>query len=72
TLAGANVAFYHYLAQKYPDLHFQASGGVASLTEFSALRSAGVKGVILGRALLEGQFTVKEAILCWQNVSSHA
>ncbi|HAM4589728.1 1-(5-phosphoribosyl)-5-((5-phosphoribosylamino)methylideneamino)imidazole-4-carboxamide isomerase, partial [Escherichia coli] len=24
-------------------------------------------GVIVGRALLEGKFTVKEAIACWQN-----
>ncbi|MDZ9006536.1 hypothetical protein SND16_03100, partial [Escherichia coli] len=23
--------------------------------------------VIVGRALLEGKFTVKEAIACWQN-----
>ncbi|MGR6049015.1 1-(5-phosphoribosyl)-5-((5-phosphoribosylamino)methylideneamino)imidazole-4-carboxamide isomerase, partial [Salmonella enterica] len=27
-----------------------------------------VRGVIVGRALLEGKFTVKEAIQCWQNV----
>ncbi|EIF4595982.1 1-(5-phosphoribosyl)-5-((5-phosphoribosylamino)methylideneamino)imidazole-4-carboxamide isomerase, partial [Salmonella enterica subsp. enterica serovar Braenderup] len=26
------------------------------------------RGVIVGRALLEGKFTVKEAIQCWQNV----
>ncbi|MGN9280836.1 1-(5-phosphoribosyl)-5-((5-phosphoribosylamino)methylideneamino)imidazole-4-carboxamide isomerase, partial [Escherichia coli] len=25
------------------------------------------RGVIVGRALLEGKFTVKEAIACWQN-----
>lgn len=72
TMAGANVTFYQYLTQKYPDLHLQASGGVANLLEFPALRAADVKGVILGRALLEGQFTVKEAVSCWQNASSHA
>ncbi|HBH16186.1 MAG TPA: 1-(5-phosphoribosyl)-5-((5-phosphoribosylamino)methylideneamino)imidazole-4-carboxamide isomerase, partial [Leclercia adecarboxylata] len=27
----------------------------------------GVRGVIVGRALLEEKFTVKEAIQCWQN-----
>ena len=28
---------------------------------------AGVGGVILGRSLLEGKFTVEEAIACWQD-----
>ena len=27
----------------------------------------GVRGVIVGRALLEGKFNVTEAIQCWQN-----
>ena len=31
------------------------------------LLGTGVRGVIVGRALLEGKFTVKEAIACWQN-----
>ncbi|MDK1363603.1 1-(5-phosphoribosyl)-5-((5-phosphoribosylamino)methylideneamino)imidazole-4-carboxamide isomerase, partial [Klebsiella quasipneumoniae] len=26
-----------------------------------------VRGVIVGRALLEGKFNVTEAIQCWQN-----
>ena len=28
---------------------------------------AGAKSVVLGRSLLEGKFTVEEAIKCWQN-----
>jgi phosphoribosylformimino-5-aminoimidazole carboxamide ribotide isomerase len=42
-----------------------ASGGVASLTDISNLKtlfSEGVVGVITGRALYEGRFTVTEAI----------
>ena len=31
------------------------------------LRGTGVRGVIVGRALLEGKFNVTEAIQCWQN-----
>ena len=39
-----------------------ASGGVSSLDELKALRETGVAGVIVGKALYEGRFTVEEAI----------
>jgi len=42
----------------------QASGGVRSLDDIRAAREAGAQGVILGRALLEGRFTLKEALAC--------
>lgn len=66
TLSGSNVELYRYLAKTYPNIAFQASGGIGNLNDIKALKDTGVKGVILGRALLEGKFTVKEAIECWQ------
>ncbi|HZX70927.1 MAG TPA: HisA/HisF-related TIM barrel protein, partial [Rhodanobacter sp.] len=42
----------------------QASGGVRSLEDIRAARDAGAQGVILGRALLEGSFSVGEALAC--------
>jgi phosphoribosylformimino-5-aminoimidazole carboxamide ribotide isomerase len=39
-----------------------ASGGVGSLGDLVALRDVGVAGVIVGRALYEGAFTIEEAI----------
>lgn len=66
TLSGSNVELYRYLAKTYPNIAFQASGGIGNLNDINALKDTGVKGVILGRALLEGKFTVKEAIECWQ------
>lgn len=39
-----------------------ASGGIRSLSDISMLRSLGVYGVIIGRALYEGLFTLKEAL----------
>jgi phosphoribosylformimino-5-aminoimidazole carboxamide ribotide isomerase len=39
-----------------------ASGGVGSLADLAALRGLGVPGVIVGRALYEGAFTVEEAV----------
>lgn len=39
-----------------------ASGGVGSLDDLKALQQAGVAGVIIGRALYDGAFTLQEAL----------
>lgn len=67
TLSGSNVALYRELCSKYPQLAWQASGGIGALSDIKALIGSGVAGVILGRSLLEGKFTLQEAIACWQN-----
>ncbi|WP_369790615.1 1-(5-phosphoribosyl)-5-[(5-phosphoribosylamino)methylideneamino]imidazole-4-carboxamide isomerase [Rouxiella sp. WC2420] len=67
TLAGSNVELYREVCQRFPQVAFQASGGIGSLDDIAALRGSGVKGVIVGRALLDGKFNVSEAISCWQN-----
>ncbi|KLU16818.1 MULTISPECIES: 1-(5-phosphoribosyl)-5-[(5-phosphoribosylamino)methylideneamino]imidazole-4-carboxamide isomerase [Xenorhabdus] len=67
TLSGSNIALYQEISQQYPQIQFQASGGIGSLTDISPLPASGVTGVIVGRALLEGKFTLTEAIQCWQN-----
>ncbi len=67
TLQGPNVSLYAELVQKYPQIQWQASGGVGSLADIKALKPTGVAGVILGRALLEGKFTAEEAMQCWQD-----
>lgn len=67
TLKGANVALYRDVCACYPQVAFQASGGIGGLDDIAALRGSGVRGVIVGRALLDGKFNVAEAIECWQN-----
>lgn len=67
TLAGSNVELYREVTAHYPQVAFQASGGIGSLDDIAQLRDSGVKGVIVGRALLDGKFSVTEAISCWQN-----
>lgn len=67
TLQGSNVSLYQDVCSKFPQISWQASGGIGGLDDIRALRPTQVGGVILGRALLEGKFTVKEAIACWQN-----
>ncbi|MBS1345010.1 MAG: 1-(5-phosphoribosyl)-5-[(5-phosphoribosylamino)methylideneamino]imidazole-4-carboxamide isomerase [Sutterella sp.] len=67
TLAGPNTALYAKLAQTFPTIDFQASGGIGSLDDIRAVSHTGATGVIVGRALLEGKFTLEEAIECWPN-----
>lgn len=67
TLAGSNVELYRDLKRAYPSIIWQASGGVASLAELETLKSANCDSVILGKSLLTGQFTLPEALTCWQN-----
>jgi len=67
TLSGSNVELYREVCARFPQVGFQASGGIGGLDDIAALRGSGVTGVIVGRALLEGKFTAAEAISCWQN-----
>ena len=46
-----------------------ASGGVASLEDLVALTGTGVEGVVVGTAIYEKKFTLKEALEVVKNVS---
>jgi phosphoribosylformimino-5-aminoimidazole carboxamide ribotide isomerase len=63
-LTGPNTALYASLVKQFPSLLLQASGGVSSLADLRALRATGVAGAIVGRALYENRFTLKEALAC--------
>lgn len=62
-LAGLNLAATEALARAVP-IPVIASGGVASVEDVRAVRAstAGIEGVILGRALYDGRLTPAEAI----------
>ena len=68
-LAGSNKALYRTLCVKYPQVGFIASGGIGSLSDIQDLCTLGLDSIIVGRALLENRFTVKEAIACLPNES---
>jgi phosphoribosylformimino-5-aminoimidazole carboxamide ribotide isomerase len=63
-LTGPNSALYRQLSQKFPTLQIQASGGVSSLDDLRVLKTTGSAGAIVGRALYEKKFTLKEALAC--------
>ncbi|MCV3397102.1 1-(5-phosphoribosyl)-5-[(5-phosphoribosylamino)methylideneamino]imidazole-4-carboxamide isomerase [Campylobacter sp. RKI_CA19_01116] len=66
TMSGANITLYKALHEKFPHLQTQASGGVASLEDFKKLNGI-VSGIIVGKALLDKEFSIKEAKECLQN-----
>uniref|UniRef100_UPI000B35B4E1 1-(5-phosphoribosyl)-5-[(5- phosphoribosylamino)methylideneamino]imidazole-4- carboxamide isomerase n=1 Tax=Thaumasiovibrio occultus TaxID=1891184 RepID=UPI000B35B4E1 len=66
TLAGSNVDLYRDLCAQYPQVAFQSSGGIGSLDDIAALKGTGVKGVIVGRALLDGKFSAEDAFRTWE------
>lgn len=63
-LTGPNSALYARLVKKFPALQIQASGGVSSLDDLRVLKTTGSAGAIVGRALYEKKFTLKEALAC--------
>ncbi|MCP4321470.1 MAG: 1-(5-phosphoribosyl)-5-((5-phosphoribosylamino)methylideneamino)imidazole-4-carboxamide isomerase, partial [Alteromonadales bacterium] len=67
TLEGSNVDLYKEMVVAFPTVNWQASGGIGSLDDIADVARSGAQGMIVGRALLEGKFTVAEAITCWQN-----
>ena len=65
TLGGPNIAAMKRLSEAAPPLRLIASGGISSLDDLARLRDldvANLDGIIVGRALYEGRFTVSEAL----------
>ena len=61
TLSGPNIAAVCEMAE-VTGKNVIASGGVSSLADLHALNAEGVKGAIVGKALYENRFTLKEAL----------
>ncbi len=49
-------------AVEYPNAKVIAAGGIGSINDLTALKQVGVQGAVIGKALYEGRFTLKEAI----------
>ncbi|MCK4753734.1 MAG: 1-(5-phosphoribosyl)-5-[(5-phosphoribosylamino)methylideneamino]imidazole-4-carboxamide isomerase [Calditrichia bacterium] len=59
-LQGTNLNMYRAIKQKQPHLFLIASGGVAQIDEIESLDRIGVNGVIIGKALYEGQIELSQ------------
>ena len=67
TLQGMNTKLYKDLAKTFASIQTQASGGLCDLDDLKNLNGV-CGGIVAGKALLDGIFTVKEGIECLQNV----
>lgn len=61
TLSGPDLDTLREACQ-YPNVEVIAAGGIGSLNDLVALKRLGVEGAVIGKALYEGRFTLKEAI----------
>jgi phosphoribosylformimino-5-aminoimidazole carboxamide ribotide isomerase len=61
TLSGPDLDTLREACQ-YPDVEVIAAGGIGSLNDLVALKRVGVAGAVIGKALYEGRFTLKEAL----------
>jgi phosphoribosylformimino-5-aminoimidazole carboxamide ribotide isomerase len=71
-LTGPNQALYRDAVRRFPQVQWQASGGVASASDLQALRTSGVAAVISGRALLENKIPLEDLQPFLPNASSLA
>ena len=59
-LEGASVKLYDEIIKSFPGVNLIASGGVSKLDDIEELQRIGCSGVIIGKALYEGNITLKE------------
>jgi len=59
-LEGPSTELYKNIVEKFPNLHFIASGGVSSIDDVYQLKEIGCKGVIIGKAIYEGRIQLSE------------
>jgi phosphoribosylformimino-5-aminoimidazole carboxamide ribotide isomerase len=71
-LTGPNQTLYKEAVRRFPQVQWQASGGVASASDLHALRDSGVAAVISGRALLENKIPLEDLQPFLPNASSPA
>jgi phosphoribosylformimino-5-aminoimidazole carboxamide ribotide isomerase len=59
-LTGPNLALYREALQRFPQIQWQASGGISSGADLVALAAHGVPSAISGKALLEERISLQE------------
>jgi len=71
-LAGPNLDLYREALRRFPELAWQASGGVRDAADLAALASIGIGAAVSGKALLEERMTPEELRPFLPNASSPA
>ena len=61
-LAGPNLELYTQLRAIAPQVQLQASGGIRDVADIAGARDAGCAAAVLGTALLDGRFALRDAL----------
>lgn len=61
---GGNLELYKRIQTEFPTLDLITSGGVGTLNHVKDLKAINPHGLIIGKALYEGAFTLQEAMTC--------
>ena len=61
-LGGTNLELYRNLTKEFPKLSFVASGGVSTDSDIETLKTIGLGGAIVGKALYTGALDLARAI----------
>lgn len=59
-LTGPSIDLYREIRSQFPEIQLIASGGVSSIKDLDQLAEAGVWGVIIGKAIYEGNIKLSE------------
>jgi phosphoribosylformimino-5-aminoimidazole carboxamide ribotide isomerase len=59
-LTGPNLLLYREAVRRFPETHWQASGGIREARDLQALAEAGVAAAVSGKALLEDLIPVED------------
>ena len=61
TLGGPNLRLYRSALARYPDIAWQASGGIRNAADLAALAQLGVSAAVSGKAMLEERISPSES-----------
>ncbi len=67
-LQGPGFELYRRIRDEFPEVALIASGGVTTLKDIEELRSIGVSGIIVGKALFEGRILLRDLILFMKGI----
>ena len=65
-LEGPSVDLYKKIIEKFPSLHFIASGGVSCMDDLNELQNIGCSSAIVGKAIYEGRISLSD-LKKWTN-----
>ncbi len=59
-MTGPSINLYREILQRFPQIHLVASGGISCIQDLEALRSEGLWGAVIGKAIYQGAIKISE------------